>query len=129
MPSYCLARSRGSGATTRPAASSRKRSVTANYTTPFTRCPMRLRDSGGSHRRADHDRAAPAPVFPVQGHHVRPLAGIDDGWQPFWPDTHALEPGRTERVAFAADYPGHWLLEAMVADWAAPRLVRWYSVE
>jgi hypothetical protein len=41
----------------------------------------------------------------------------------------AIEPGRTERVAFAADYPGRWLIEAMATDWAAPRLLRWYIVE
>ena len=75
------------------------------------------------------NRAATATVFHLHGHHFRLLDRLDDGWKPFWLDTLAIEPGRTERVAFAADYPGRWLLEAMAADWAAPRLVRWYSVE
>jgi FtsP/CotA-like multicopper oxidase with cupredoxin domain len=75
------------------------------------------------------NRAATAAVFHLHGHHFRLLDRLDDGWKPFWLDTLAIEPGRTERVAFAADYPGRWLLEAMAADWAAPRLVRWYSVE
>ena len=34
-----------------------------------------------------------------------------------------------ERVAFAAEHAGHWLLEATEARWSAPRLLRWYSVE
>ena len=76
-----------------------------------------------------NNRAATATVFHLHGHHFRLLDRLDDGWKPFWLDTLAIEPGRTERVAFAADYPGRWLLEAMAADWAAPRLVRWYSVE
>ena len=76
-----------------------------------------------------NNRAATATVFHLHGHHFRLLDRLDDGWKPFWLDTLAIESGRTERVAFAADYPGRWLLEAMAADWAAPRLVRWYSVE
>jgi len=75
------------------------------------------------------NRAATATVFHLHGHHFRLLDRLDDGWKPFWLDTLAIEPGQTERVAFAADYRGHWLLEAMAADWAAPRLVWWYSVE
>ena len=75
------------------------------------------------------NRAATATVFHLHGHHFRLLDRLDDGWKPFWLDTLAIEPATTEHVAFAADYPGRWLLEAMAADWAAPRLVRWYSVE
>jgi hypothetical protein len=40
-----------------------------------------------------------------------------------------VEPGQTQRVAFLAEHSGRWLLEAIATDWAAPRLVRWYSVE
>ncbi|HEY3893643.1 MAG TPA: multicopper oxidase domain-containing protein [Bradyrhizobium sp.] len=75
------------------------------------------------------NRAAIATVFHLHGHHFRLLDRLDDGWKPFWLDTLAIEPGQSERVAFAADYRGRWLLEAMAADWAAQRLVRWYSVE
>jgi hypothetical protein len=28
-----------------------------------------------------------------------------------------------------AEYAGRWLIESVATDWAAPRLVRWYSVE
>jgi FtsP/CotA-like multicopper oxidase with cupredoxin domain len=70
-----------------------------------------------------------ATVFHLHGHHFRLLDRLDDGWKPFWLDTLAIEPGQTQRVAFAAEFAGRWLVEAMVVDWAAPRLVRWYSVE
>jgi FtsP/CotA-like multicopper oxidase with cupredoxin domain len=70
-----------------------------------------------------------AIVFHLHGHHFRLLDRLDDGWKPFWLDTLAVEAGQTQRIAFAADSPGRWLLEAMAADWAAPRLLRWYAVE
>lgn len=75
------------------------------------------------------NRAAIANVFHLHGHHFRLLDRLDDGWKPFWLDTLAIEPGQTQRIAFAAEYPGRWLIESVGADWAAPRLVRWYSVE
>lgn len=68
-------------------------------------------------------------VFHLHGHHFRLLDRLDDGWKPFWLDTLAIEPGQTQRIAFAAEHAGRWLLETMAADWAAPRLVRWYNVE
>ena len=54
---------------------------------------------------------------------------LDDGWKPFWLDTIAIDAGQTQRIAFAADYPGRWLMEAVEAHWKAPRLVRWFSVD
>lgn len=75
------------------------------------------------------NRAAIATVFHLHGHHFRLLDRLDDGWKPFWLDTLAIEPGQTQRVAFAAEFAGRWLVEAIAADWAAPRLLRWYSVE
>jgi FtsP/CotA-like multicopper oxidase with cupredoxin domain len=68
-------------------------------------------------------------VFHLHGHHFRLLDRLDDGWKPFWLDTLAVEPGQTQRIAFAAEHAGRWLLESTATDWAAPRLVRWYSVE
>jgi FtsP/CotA-like multicopper oxidase with cupredoxin domain len=70
-----------------------------------------------------------ATVFHLHGHHFRLLDRLDDGWKPFWLDTLAVEAGQTQRIAFAADTAGRWLLEAAAADWAAPRLLRWYAVE
>lgn len=74
----------------------------------------------------------PAPlttVFHLHGHPFRLLDKLDDGWKPYWLDTLAIEPGQTQRIAFAASSPGRWLLESVVTDWGAPRLVRWYAVE
>jgi len=75
------------------------------------------------------NRARIPAVFHLHGHHFRLLDRLDDGWKPYWLDTLAVEPGQTQRVAFAAEFAGRWLLEMMATDWAAPRLVRWYSVE
>lgn len=70
-----------------------------------------------------------ATVFHLHGHPFRLLDRLDDGWKPYWLDTLAIEPGQTQRIAFAATSPGRWLMESVVTDWAAPRLVRWYAVE
>ena len=74
-------------------------------------------------------RSSVAAVFHLHGHHFRLLDRLDDGWKPFWLDTLAVEPGQTQRIAFAAEHAGRWLIEATATDWTAPRLVRWYSVE
>jgi FtsP/CotA-like multicopper oxidase with cupredoxin domain len=75
------------------------------------------------------NRAAIASVFHLHGHHFRLLDRLDDGWKPFWLDTLAIDAGQTQRVAFAAEHAGRWLIETMATDWAAPRLVKWYCVE
>ena len=75
------------------------------------------------------NRAAVSAVFHLHGHHFRLLDRLDDGWKPFWLDTLAIEPGQTQRIAFLAEYAGRYLIESVATDWAAPRLVRWYSVE
>lgn len=68
-------------------------------------------------------------VFRLHGHHFRLLDRLDDGWKPFWLDTLMLDKGQTQRIAFAAEYPGRWLLETTALNWAAPKLVRSYAVE
>jgi FtsP/CotA-like multicopper oxidase with cupredoxin domain len=75
------------------------------------------------------NRAQTTSVFHLHGHHFRHLDRLDDGWKPFWLDTIAIDAGQTQRVAFAAEHAGHWLLEATETRWSAPRLLRWYSVE
>jgi FtsP/CotA-like multicopper oxidase with cupredoxin domain len=75
------------------------------------------------------NRADIPTVFHLHGHHFRLLDRLDDGWKPFWLDTLAIDAGQTQRIAFAAETAGRWLIESMATDWAAPRLVRWYSVE
>ncbi len=67
-------------------------------------------------------------VFHLHGHHFRLLDRLDDGWKPFWLDTLAIEAGQTQRIAFAAEHAGRWLLESVATDWAAPRFVQWYEV-
>jgi FtsP/CotA-like multicopper oxidase with cupredoxin domain len=75
------------------------------------------------------NRADIPAVFHLHGHHFRLLDRLDDGWKPFWLDTLVIDAGQTQRVAFAAENAGRWLMESVATDWAAPRLVRWYSVE
>jgi FtsP/CotA-like multicopper oxidase with cupredoxin domain len=75
------------------------------------------------------NRGAIPAVFHLHGHHFRLLDRLDDGWKPFWLDTLVIDAGQTQRIAFAAQFQGRWLMEAMAADWAAPRLARWYVVE
>jgi FtsP/CotA-like multicopper oxidase with cupredoxin domain len=75
------------------------------------------------------NRTATATVFHLHGHHFRLLDRLDDGWKPYWLDTLAVEPGQTDRIAFTAEYAGRWLMEAAATDWAAPKLLRWYSVD
>jgi FtsP/CotA-like multicopper oxidase with cupredoxin domain len=74
------------------------------------------------------NRADIPEVFHLHGHHFRLLDRLDDGWKPFWLDTLAIDAGQTQRIAFAAENAGHWLIESIATDWAAPRLVRWYDV-
>jgi FtsP/CotA-like multicopper oxidase with cupredoxin domain len=75
------------------------------------------------------NRASIPTVFHLHGHHFRLLDRLDDGWKPFWLDTLVIDTGQTQRIAFAAQFQGRWLMEAMATDWATPRLARWYSVE
>ncbi len=74
------------------------------------------------------NRAAIATTVHLHGHHFRLLDRLDDGWKPYWLDTLAFQPAQTQRIAFAADTAGRFLIESMGADWAAPRLVRWYEI-
>jgi FtsP/CotA-like multicopper oxidase with cupredoxin domain len=75
------------------------------------------------------NRANIPEIFHLHGHHFRLLDRLDDGWKPYWLDTLAIDSGQTQRIALSAEYGGRWLMEAVATDWAAPRLVRWCSVE
>lgn len=72
--------------------------------------------------------AAPI-VFRLHGHHFRLLDRLDDGWKPFWLDTLIIDKGQTQRIAFAAEHAGRWLMEGTALNWAAPKLVRSYTVK
>jgi FtsP/CotA-like multicopper oxidase with cupredoxin domain len=68
-------------------------------------------------------------VFRLHGHHFRLLDRLDDGWKPYWLDTLLIDAGQTQRIAFLAEYPGRWLMEAMRPNWPSPRGLRWFAVE
>ena len=68
-------------------------------------------------------------TFRLQGHHFRLLDSLDDGWKPFWLDSLRLAPGRTERIAFLAEFPGSYLLETRSGDGNTPNRMAWYAVE
>ncbi len=99
----------------------------ANFASP-TAPAFRVR-AGRTVVLALTNRADTPEIFHLHGHHFRLLDRLDDGWKPYWLDTLAIEPGQTQRIALSAEYGGRWLMEAVATDWAAPRLVRWYSVE
>lgn len=105
----------------------------ANWATPAafanTSTPAFRAKAGRTVVLALTNRANIATVFHLHGHHFRLLDRLDDGWKPFWLDTLAIEPSATQRIAFAAEHAGHWLIESVATDWTAPRLVRWYAVE
>jgi FtsP/CotA-like multicopper oxidase with cupredoxin domain len=75
------------------------------------------------------NREATPVTFHLHGHHFRLLDRLDDGWKPFWLDTLLFDAGQTQRIAFAAEHPGNWLMETMGIDWSASRLARWFAVE
>jgi FtsP/CotA-like multicopper oxidase with cupredoxin domain len=69
-----------------------------------------------------------APIVThIHGHAVRLLDALDDGWKPFWLDTILCLPRQTTRVAFVADNPGKWLLEARVIGSDTSSLA-WFDV-
>lgn len=74
------------------------------------------------------NRAAVATSVHVHGHHVRHLDRLDDGWKPYWLDTISVPPGLTERVAFLADNPGQWLIEAQPLAPAQATTATWFAV-
>ena len=74
------------------------------------------------------NRDAPACALHVHGHHVRLLDNLDDGWKPFWLDSIMVPGKQTSRVAFVADNPGKWLLEAQTIGRSEAFQVTWFEV-
>lgn len=71
----------------------------------------------------------PQPVaLHIHGHAVRLLDALDDGWKPFWLDTVLVLPGQTARIAFVADSPGTWPLQALPVEAAGPGRVATFAV-
>ena len=66
--------------------------------------------------------------FHLHGHCMRLLHDLDDGWEPYWRDCVLANAGKTHHVAFVADNPGRWLLEAVACDPAGAALSTWFEV-
>ncbi len=67
-------------------------------------------------------------VMHVQGHDLRLLHDLDDGWEPYWRDSVIVPEGRTKHVAFVADNPGKWLVCSAIQDHFANGLAAWFEV-
>jgi FtsP/CotA-like multicopper oxidase with cupredoxin domain len=63
----------------------------------------------------------------LHGHAMRLLHLLDDGWEPYWRDGFLLPAQQTSRVAFVADKPGKWVIEA--ADLEAAVALRYAFFE
>jgi FtsP/CotA-like multicopper oxidase with cupredoxin domain len=72
------------------------------------------------------NRGDPA-VLHLHGHHVRLLDNLDDGWKPFWLDT-LMVVQQIARIAFVADNPGKWLIEARAVQGDDAGMATWFEV-
>ncbi|HUO54491.1 MAG TPA: multicopper oxidase family protein [Rhodoblastus sp.] len=70
-----------------------------------------------------------AQVIHVQGHVLRLLHDLDDGWEPYWRDSVIVPPRKTKHVAFIADNPGKWLVASAIMDHFANGLAAWFEVD
>ncbi|HEY1735217.1 MAG TPA: multicopper oxidase family protein [Methylovirgula sp.] len=64
----------------------------------------------------------------VQGHAVRLLHDLDDGWDPYWRSRVIVPENHTKRVAFLADQPGKWAIECQSVEPTPEYLVAWFEV-
>jgi FtsP/CotA-like multicopper oxidase with cupredoxin domain len=74
-----------------------------------------------------NESALPYAVH-LHGHHCRLLDALDDGWKPFWLDTILVGPQNISRVAFVADNPGKWLIEARRIGATNPIRTAWFEI-
>jgi FtsP/CotA-like multicopper oxidase with cupredoxin domain len=74
------------------------------------------------------NRTAHSQTVHLHGHHMRLLDRLDDGWKPYWLDTVTIEARQTDRVAFLADNPGKWLIEAQALRDGEARTGAWFAV-
>ena len=75
-----------------------------------------------------NNRTEMTQTIHLHGHHVRLLDRLDDGWKPYWLDTITVPARQTDRVAFLADNPGKWLIEAQSLQGGAARTGAWFAV-
>ena len=74
------------------------------------------------------NRSDLAQQMHVHGHCWRLLHDLDDGWDPYWRDSVLLAPGKDKHVAFVADNPGRWALEAGDLRRQVAGLATWFDV-
>ena len=66
-------------------------------------------------------------VVHLHGHSFRLLDRLDDGWKPYWLDTMVVGE-QTERIAFAADNPGKWLIAFRPLEQPGTGAGIWFAV-
>ncbi len=64
----------------------------------------------------------------VQGHVMRLLHDLDDGWDPYWRDSVIVPEGATKHIAFVADNPGKWLIGGAIQEHFAGGMAGWFEV-
>ncbi len=64
----------------------------------------------------------------VHGHPFRLLDAVYDGWQPYWLDTALIPPNFTQRIAFLADTPGKWAIDAQPIEARTAGPTTWFEV-
>jgi FtsP/CotA-like multicopper oxidase with cupredoxin domain len=67
-------------------------------------------------------------VIHVQGHVVRLLHDLDDGWDPYWRDSVVAPERATKHIAFVADNPGKWLICGAIQEHFANGMAAWFEV-
>ncbi|WP_294533967.1 multicopper oxidase family protein [uncultured Rhodoblastus sp.] len=63
-----------------------------------------------------------------QGHVVRLLHDLDDGWEPYWRDSVIVPERATKHVAFIAGNRGKWLIGGAIQEHFANGMAGWFEV-
>jgi FtsP/CotA-like multicopper oxidase with cupredoxin domain len=74
------------------------------------------------------NRTDAAMAVHLHGHHFRLLDRLDDGWKPFWLDTFVVPAGESDHIAFVADNPGKWRLDAQPLAATGGTSPGWFEV-
>lgn len=90
--------------------------------------PLFAAKRGRSVTLAFKNGAATPYVIHLHGHCFRLLDKLDDGWKPFWLDTHVIAPKDTARIAFVADNPGQWIIQCRPLNHGSLEKVAWFEV-
>jgi FtsP/CotA-like multicopper oxidase with cupredoxin domain len=74
------------------------------------------------------NRTDAAMAVHLHGHHFRLLDRLDDGWKAFWLDTLMVPAGQSDHIAFVADNPGKWRLDAQPLAATGGASPGWFEV-